>query len=526
MNMNKTIPTTKVDNVELIKAQFEKHLPAEILESYRLPVKDSRAKVIVGLSGGGDSSVLALFTYVYLASHYADIELVFTDTKQEPKSCYETLDMIETLTGISLKKITPPEGLFEYIDKYNGFLPSFDKRWCTSGLKVKPLVSYIKSIENEYGYVNLAGIRVDEVDREGIQFQHKMENAKSAYPFIDLKMTKAMVFDILNNTIGIPSTYAYRSRSGCYCCFFQRNSEIIGMLQNDPDDFAKTEAYEKLTDEDSKRWDSVPKTLSNKGMPGFYPVPAFIDVRKHEKAPSKAPYKLKVNQAVGMTDMFGLDEIEPEDKGDELYVAYALFVEPALGYFGGGEFTPGTYWHEFVTVSTSLAGIKSALGNYYKFKKTTPMPQYDLKDLKIVIAQLKFPKNTIDTKPPSKKSFTWKSNVAYKQLRHLVKHAQATLEHVDLRRRLKDAILNYRNAKTETQFLDAQEHAQSLVDQLKTAPPSSGKLSWEGLYSPTVDIKNQVQLQLDGFSVESDIKPARVNLEFDEVPRACIACSI
>ena len=560
LNEVQTIPTIKVDSIEFIKSQFEKHISKEALETYRLPNTTRRTKIIIGLSGGGDSSVLALFAYVYLSQWYSDIEFIFTDTKQEPLSCYQTLDQIERLTGIKLKRIIPEKGLFEMVEQYNGFLPSSRARWCTKSLKVEPLVKYIKELNHhnkkvdelieevnakgskelddakksiltelesrKISYLNLAGIRSDEEDREGIQFQHSMENANSAYPFVDLGMTKAMVFDILHNTIGIPSTYAYRSRSGCYCCFFQRNSEIIGMLMNDPKAFLETESYEKLTEEDEKRWSNIPNTISESGMPAFYPVPAFIDIRKPDKAPFKAPVKLKQQRTEYVADLFEEQTFEPLEKGDELYVAYALYVDPYLGWFGGGEFTPGTYWMEFVTVSTSMAGIKSALGNYYKFKKTTPMPQYDANDMKIVIAQLKFPAGTIDTKPPAKESFTWKSSVAYKQLRHLAKHAQLTLEHADLERRLKDAVASCKHSHTLNQFYNAEELVKSIVQQLKAAPAATGKLTWEGLYSPSLTVEKQVQLQLDGVSIETEIKPARENLEFDEVPMACISCSI
>lgn len=520
------IPVVNIDNIQLLKNLFEKHIDRIQLEQYTLPVADDRIRVIVGLSGGADSSVLALFAALYLSPRYPNLEFLFTDTKAEPDSCYEALDKIERLTGISVTRITPEKGLFELIDTYNGFLPSGRARWCTRKLKVDPLVDYMNSAHSEYGYVSLAGIRFDEANREGISFQYSMENTRAAFPFIDLKITKHMVFDILQNSIGIPSTYAYRSRSGCFSCFFQRNAEAIGMLFNDPAGFAQTEALEKLSDSDSKRWAVIPKVLADMGTRGYYPVPAFIDIRKPEKVPAKPPVKLKNNQVEGITDMFGYDDLEPVALGDELYAAYALYTDESLGLFGGAEFTPGVYWQEFVSVSTSLPGIKSALGNYYKFKKTTPMPQYSVEDLKIVIVQIRFPKGTIDHKPPSKESFTWKANVAYKQLRHLVKHCQLTLERVDLERQFKDAVNTMHNSQYYDAALDASEKICALKAAISSAPEATGSLAWEGLYIPTKAVSHEVQMQLAGLSVDADIKPARENLAYDEVPTACLACSI
>ena len=73
---------------------------------------------------------------------------------------------------------------------------------------------------------------------------------------------------------------------------------------------------------------------------------------------------------------------------------------------------------------------------------------------------------------------------------------------------------------------DAAESVLSLSKQLTATTKPPGSLEWEGLYRPSLNTQNIVQLQLEGISVETDLKPARENLEYDEVPMACIACSI
>lgn len=520
------IPAIQLDTMASIKSLFEQHINRELLESYRLPVADHRARVIIGLSGGADSSVLALFAALYLAPHYPNIEFLFTDTKTEPASCYATLDKIETLTGILVKRLIPEKGLFELVEEYNGYLPSARSRWCTGELKVKPLLAYLRSITTAHGYVSLAGIRYDEAGRDGVVLQHTMENGATAYPFVELHITKAMVFDILHRSIGIPGTYAYRSRSGCVNCFFQRNAEIVGMLMHNPQDFARTERYEKLTAVDRARWSVIPQSLADAGIHAYYPVPAFIDIRKPEKVQKKGPVTLKSNAEAGIGDLFDSEHLESEQQGNDLFAAFALYVDSRLGQFGGREFTPGVHWQEFVTISTSLPGIKSALGHYYSFKKTTPMPQYDVNDLHIVIVQIRFLAGTVDTARPGKGSYTWKQGVAYQQLRYLVKHCQATLQGADLERRYQDAVNALRQAECPDVALDAAEQVDILKDQLKKAPQATGRLVWEGLYVPSLVVEKQVQLQLTGISTHTKIKPARQGLEFDEVPRACIACSI
>lgn len=519
------IPVADICSINAIKALFEKHVSKEQLESYRLPVKDARARVVVGLSGGADSSVLALFAAAYLAPHYPNIDFLFTDTDAEPESCYETLDKIEAMTGIVIKRISPEKGLFELIDEANGFLPSSQARWCTRQLKTAPLLEYLRSSFSPVGVISLAGIRADEANREGITLAHSMENGNSAYPFVQLGITKAMVFDILDRTIGIPSTYKYRSRSGCYSCFFQRNAEAIGMLINDSAAYQKTEAYEKLSERDAKRWSNIPVSLTDAGIPAYYPVPAFVDIRKPELVPEAMPTKTKKANTSG-DDLFGLAPADNQEEGVDLYAAFALYVDGHLGMFGGREFTPGTYWQEFVTISTSMAGLKSSLANYYRFRKTTPMPHYSVDDLRIVIVQLRFPTGVIDTLKPSKDSYTWKSGTAYKQLRHLVKHCQVTLQRTDLERRYNDLQSIRDNACDSDVAYAADEQLAALAMQLKSSPAATGTVVWEGLYVPAPDIQKSVQLELSGISVTSRCKTPRENLEFDEVPMACLACSI
>jgi hypothetical protein len=166
------------------------------------------------------------------------------------------------------------------------------------------------------------------------------------------------------------------------------------------------------------------------------------------------------------------------------------------------------------------------VGNHYKFKRTTPMPHYDLEDMQIVIAQIRFPKGTIDTGAPAKDSFTWKSETAYKQLRHLVRNCQVVLQQADMKRRLADAqeVLQS-NPQDERTMMDAMEQVDVMSSMIARLPKVSGELVWEGLYTPSQDVQKEVQMSLDGLSVTTERKVAKQDLEHDEVPMACMACS-
>ena len=99
--------------------------------------------------------------------------------------------------------------------------------------------------------VSYIGIRADE-QRSGY-ISHK-PNIKAAYPFIEDGIVRADVFRILEDTVGVPEYYKWRSRSGCYFCFFQRQDEWLGLADNHPDLFKRAKGYEKVDPETGKRF--------------------------------------------------------------------------------------------------------------------------------------------------------------------------------------------------------------------------------------------------------------------------------
>jgi hypothetical protein len=87
------------------------------------------------------------------------------------------------------------------------------------------------------------GIRADE-NRKG--YISSKPNIEPVYPFVDDGMVKSDVYDILEESgIELPSFYEYRSRSGCYFCFFQSKEEWVGLLETHPDLFELAKTYEK-----------------------------------------------------------------------------------------------------------------------------------------------------------------------------------------------------------------------------------------------------------------------------------------
>lgn len=197
---------------------------------------------IVCLSGGKDSSALA----VYLRDKIPNLEYVFCDTKMELKETYDYLFKMEQYLGKKIHYLTYQNGYgFEDILKLKGgFLPSPEFRWCTDYLKLKPYDEYIGN-DIVYSYV---GIRADELTRKG--FIPAKKTIRTIFPFIEDNIIKADVFRILEDAgLGVPDYYNWRSRSGCFFCFYQQKREWVGLLENHPDLYWKAASYEKIDPE-------------------------------------------------------------------------------------------------------------------------------------------------------------------------------------------------------------------------------------------------------------------------------------
>lgn len=192
---------------------------------------------IISLSGGKDSTALA----IYMRDRISDVEYVFCDTEKELPETYDYLKKLEVYLGKPIKYLKHDgRGFDELLLTRRGFLPSPQVRWCTELLKIKPFERYLG---NDFCY-SYIGIRSDEANRKG--YISTKPNIIPQYPFIDDGINKEDVFRILEESgIGIPDYYKWRSRSGCYFCFFQQKIEWVGLLENHPDLFELSKSYER-----------------------------------------------------------------------------------------------------------------------------------------------------------------------------------------------------------------------------------------------------------------------------------------
>lgn len=204
---------------------------------------DQKIKHVLGLSGGKDSSALA----VYMADNYPDldIEYFFTDTGEELEEVNEYLNDLEGYLGKTINRLDPRRDFEFYLKQYNNFLPSAQNRWCTVQLKLAPFEKWVEQefLDKGYTVYSYVAIRSDESYREGLKSKKAIE---TILPFRENHIDKEGVFEILENAgLGLPKYYEWRSRSGCTFCFFQRKIEWVGLLERHPEDFKKAKSMEK-----------------------------------------------------------------------------------------------------------------------------------------------------------------------------------------------------------------------------------------------------------------------------------------
>lgn len=199
---------------------------------------------ILSLSGGKDSAALA----IYMKDKVAEMEYVFCDTGKELTETYEYLAKLEAYLGKPIIRLNDDRGFDHWLQIYGGYLPSSRMRWCTRQLKLKPFEKYV----GDDLVISYVGIRADE-DREG--YVSTKPNITARFPFKEDGITKADVFRMLEESgLGVPEYYQWRSRSGCFFCFFQQQEEWLGLKERHPDLFEAAKRYEKIDPETGQRY--------------------------------------------------------------------------------------------------------------------------------------------------------------------------------------------------------------------------------------------------------------------------------
>lgn len=195
----------------------------------------NKVRHVLGISGGKDSSALA----VYMRDRVPEMEYFFCDTGAELPETYEYLNRLEAALGKSIVRLNADRDFDHWMKVYQGTLPSPQMRWCTKNLKIKPLEDWV----GDDKVISYVAIRADE-NRLG--YVSTKPNIEAVFPFREDGIDKDGVMRILDEAgIGLPDYYEWRTRSGCYFCFFQRKHEWVGLKERHPDLFERAVEYEE-----------------------------------------------------------------------------------------------------------------------------------------------------------------------------------------------------------------------------------------------------------------------------------------
>lgn len=206
--------------------------------------KNDERRHVLSLSGGKDSAALT----VYLHDKIPNLEYVFMDTGYELPETYEYLKKMRAILGIDIVVLKPKRNFEDWLKIKGGYLPSPYKRWCTDALKIEPYEQYVGD-SKIYSYI---GIRADE-DRDG--YMSNKDNIIPKYPFIEDGLILKDIKNLLEKSgLGLPKYYKWRSRSGCFFCFFQQKIEWINLYKNHEDLFLKAMEFEKVDGDKKFTW--------------------------------------------------------------------------------------------------------------------------------------------------------------------------------------------------------------------------------------------------------------------------------
>ena len=190
----------------------------------------------VSVSGGADSTAVALLMW----ERGEDFEMVFADTGAELPETYWLLPRLAEKVGKPLHVVSDG-GFFKFLAAQKFMLPGPRVRWCTRLLKMCPIDYWLAGKDEREVCV---GIRADEPRRlkKITTYAGKHE---AVHPLAEAGMGKDDVKALCRKHDLLSPVYKWRTNVSCFCCFFQRKADWLGMLQHHPTLYSIAETWEK-----------------------------------------------------------------------------------------------------------------------------------------------------------------------------------------------------------------------------------------------------------------------------------------
>jgi 3'-phosphoadenosine 5'-phosphosulfate sulfotransferase (PAPS reductase)/FAD synthetase len=175
------------------------------------------AKHIVGLSGGKDSSSMALGL---VEREPRDYDFICNETGDELPEMLDHWKRLEDMLGKPIIRVRHERDLNQEIE-FQRMLPSVFARWCTRILKIEPTIEYMEKLPP--GSVLYVGLRADEEMRRGLYG----EDLTVDFPLRRWGWgLKEVVGYLAQRDVCIPE------RTDCARCPYQRLGEWRNLHQN------------------------------------------------------------------------------------------------------------------------------------------------------------------------------------------------------------------------------------------------------------------------------------------------------
>ena len=149
---------------------------------------DQPVRHLLGLSGGKDSSALA----IYLRDRVPEMEYFFADTGAELPETLEYIDLLEDYLGKPIVRLNADRDFDHYLKLNGNFLPTTKTDGARPNLKIRPFEEYVGKDRSHH----LCGDSSRRSTSKGISID-ETEHLCRAYPFIEDGKTKE---DILRDS--------------------------------------------------------------------------------------------------------------------------------------------------------------------------------------------------------------------------------------------------------------------------------------------------------------------------------------
>jgi 3'-phosphoadenosine 5'-phosphosulfate sulfotransferase (PAPS reductase)/FAD synthetase len=195
---------------------------------------ETNREIVVALSGGKDSSAMALAQAMYEPRSYT---YVITPTGNELPVMIAHWRKLSEMLGAPLTPILHSARSLQGLIRQQAALPNHRARWCTRLLKLEP---YYQWLATRTPCISCVGLRADEESRPGMIFPDA-DGIEMDFPMRRWGWTLEDVLEFLrDNGVEVPE------RTDCAVCFWQRLGEWYLLWRDNPELYAEGEALEEF----------------------------------------------------------------------------------------------------------------------------------------------------------------------------------------------------------------------------------------------------------------------------------------